>query len=773
MTAKELEFKANRLPYDPTVSDDDVAPQLNYIHLILKYRWWLGAAALVGLVVGQLAYWRAGPEYEAIGTVMVSRNNGVPLKEERTLSDWGERSEHIALITSPLIVSDAVARGQLKELKTLKGEHDVVETILEGVKAKRSAGQDRSYLNVLNITYASASAADAHRVVVAMIEAYSAYLEQTRQEKTSEVQASVKKSLDDLIAQLRRAEDDYHAFRDSAPLQWRAPVGASSPDGQVVTTNAHQERVTAIEEARRLGLLRRTELQSRIQSLERAEAEGTSRNGLEMLIRRYISADGANAAESAVSLQEVTSFENRLLPLLLEEKKLTRDYGPDHPEVISARKGIAEVLDFYRKHGIRMPDDVTPGLDGKPYRKETIDLVATYKESLGQQIKELLNRDYQLGLVFEEESTKAKEFARYQSKDQEMNAEVQRLQVLRDQLIDKLSQLSVEKDASGYGLKQIAPVREELVVKRFLKFLGGGAFAAMGLVGLICALKELRDNKLKTVLDVRQMISHPILGTVRIFDGPKPTDNPRIPHTALRYLAAPASPEAENYRSVRTALMVASEARGTKVIEISSPEPGDGKTTMIANLAIATAQSGRRVLLIDADLRRPTVHRLFGLRQEFGLSDILTGDLHLHTATKATIVEGLSIVTAGECPTNPAEALTQERFAALIKEARDEYDFVFVDAPPLLAVSDPCIIARHTDAMLLTVRLGKNRRPAIRRTVELIEAHSINVLGVVANAVPRHGQDGYGYYDYSSYTKTSNEGPTPMTAPPLRDPVFS
>ena len=258
---------------------------------------------------------------------------------------------------------------------------------------------------------------------------------------------------------------------------------------------------------------------------------------------------------------------------------------------------------------------------------------------------------------------------------------------------------------------------------------------------------------------IRNSLPLPILGTVPLFHtgGLKRHGSPL--QGALCYFHRPGSPEAEAYRSVRTAFFVCVDD-GQKVIQVTSPEPGDGKSTLIANLAVAVAQSGKKVLLVDSDLRRPTQHDLFGLRQGIGVTDTLRGDLDLLTAVQSTVVDGLSVLTCGTLPPNPAELLASPSFEAMLRSAETEYDIVLVDTPPLLAVSDPCIVAQRTDAMILVLRLAKNRRTAAKRATELIQTNNVPVIGVVCNGTDA-AAEGYNYRaTYGSYA-SAPESSTP------------
>ena len=194
---------------------------------------------------------------------------------------------------------------------------------------------------------------------------------------------------------------------------------------------------------------------------------------------------------------------------------------------------------------------------------------------------------------------------------------------------------------------------------------------------------------------------------------------------------------------------------------ISSPEPGDGKTTLATNLSVALAQSGKRVLLIDGDLRRPAVHRMFRIPQGIGLTEALTGNAGFHEVIRPTVVDRLSVITTGKTPANPAEVLSLPQLHEILHDAKQEFDFVFVDAPPLLAVSDPCVIARNTDGVVLVSRMNKNPRSALIRVRQLLNDQEIPLIGAVVNGVPQKGGHEFGYTFYREYSG-SNEPSVPQ-----------
>jgi capsular exopolysaccharide synthesis family protein len=233
----------------------------------------------------------------------------------------------------------------------------------------------------------------------------------------------------------------------------------------------------------------------------------------------------------------------------------------------------------------------------------------------------------------------------------------------------------------------------------------------------------------------------------------------------------PGSAEAEAYRGVRTALYFGIGGDGCKVVQITSPDEGDGKTLLAANLAVTIAGSGKRVVLVDADLRRPCLHRLFGLPAESGLASVLAGEAEIPGAVRPSGVPGLWVLPCGPRPPNPAELLTSPRLPELLASLRERFDFVLLDTSALLAVSDPGAVAPRADGVLLVVRVGKNNRPQAERAREMLSALQATVAGVVVNGVGRRG--GYGYehrgYGYSAgevarrstpIGKRSNDGRT-------------
>ncbi|MEM7315089.1 MAG: CpsD/CapB family tyrosine-protein kinase, partial [Planctomycetota bacterium] len=220
------------------------------------------------------------------------------------------------------------------------------------------------------------------------------------------------------------------------------------------------------------------------------------------------------------------------------------------------------------------------------------------------------------------------------------------------------------------------------------------------------------------------------------------------------------SRHAEAFRAIRSALYFSSSRKNYKVIQVTSPVPGDGKSTMAGNLAVAIAMSGKKVLLIDADCRRPRVNALFGLDNEVGLATVLQNESQLEDAIFFTSVENLFIMPSGPTPSNPAELLTSPGFGQLLDIVKEDFDLVIVDTPPVLPVTDAVAVAARVDAVMLAIRIRKGVQITAMRAKEVLDGVDANVMGIVVNAVDgRYGRSSYGYgYGYGKYGRYSGYG---------------
>jgi capsular exopolysaccharide synthesis family protein len=372
-----------------------------------------------------------------------------------------------------------------------------------------------------------------------------------------------------------------------------------------------------------------------------------------------------------------------------------------------------------------------------------------------------------------------------------LKVEIQNKKTLLDSLLRRESETGVEARLKGLRTSNIrvvdrarepvrpsSPNKKRNLILALILGLGGG-------VGL-AFLFDFLDNSVKTSEDVERYAGLPTLGVVPKFSlegankaysyGRRLKGRKEPPQleagtgsetaadaapfvVALERAEAPLTIElvphffpnsrlAESYRSIRTALLLSSADKPVKSIAVTSALPGEGKTVSVANLAITLAQSGKTVLVVDADLRRPRQHRLFKVKNTFGLTTYLTDSVPIKNVVKSTDIANLFLVNAGPIPPNPAELLGSDKMTRFIKMMGEECDFMIFDLPPMLEISDALVLGAKVDGVVLVVWGDKTSREALKKAREKLDMLKVRTLGVIINNVtlPHHGA--YYYKDY-------------------------
>jgi len=224
---------------------------------------------------------------------------------------------------------------------------------------------------------------------------------------------------------------------------------------------------------------------------------------------------------------------------------------------------------------------------------------------------------------------------------------------------------------------------------------------------------------------------------------PPPPPSPLVAHVD------PKSPAAEAYRTLRTSIQFAGLDHKCRTVVVASTSPGEGKSTTVANFGVVMAQAGSRVCIVDSDLRRPTLHRIFGLGNARGLSTALLDGLPFGEVAQPTAVPNLYVLTSGPLPPNPAELVGAHRMQEFLEAATTDFDMILLDSPPIVSVSDALALAAVVDGVILVVRAGAIPQDVVRRAAGQIEAVKGRILGVLMNSVNLK-RDGY-YYDYYRY----------------------
>ena len=284
----------------------------------------------------------------------------------------------------------------------------------------------------------------------------------------------------------------------------------------------------------------------------------------------------------------------------------------------------------------------------------------------------------------------------------------------------------------------------------------GGLLGFIGGIGFVF-FRDYLDVRIRTPEDLEKK-GYVTLSTITLMDEElqklkgrpdRERDEMALDAHLLTYIN-PLSPISESYRRLRVKIQYAQVDRLVQSILITSPNPGEGKSTTVSNLAVTFAQSGKKVILIDTDLRRPSLHHKFGMNNHAGLTDLLIDNYPMSTTVKKTSVENLDILCCGTIPPNPVETLGSQRMKSLIEEFKKIYDVILLDSPPALSVTDAAVISTLADGVIIVVSSNHTRIESIDRTVELIQSVRGKCIGIVLNNFDLRKDHG-GHYGYSGY----------------------
>lgn len=718
-----LQFQHEEL-LEPQPSDSG----FNVWQFLLRRKWVILFGVVVGLGLGYLYLSRQPPVYKTSSRVMlVRRQSNIPIPD---IAEDGQFSSplatHMIMIRSPMIVGQAIEEQDLNQLGTLAGRGNPVKAVIDGLEVE-SVG---SKADVLQISFTAGVAEDCQRVVEAVTQTYLTFVSESQQNVSQETVELISEANDVLLKQLREKEAEYREFRQEAPLLWTGERG----------TNVPQSRLQPIEAARADVLLRRSQIKAEIESIEAALKRGGNREALMLMVSK---SEGAGAAEET---DKRLTAADKLFPLLLEEQMLLEDFGPDHPKILAVRKRISFTRDFVRSLQVEQ--------DNNAPRKEPADFLTVYLQSLREELQASAQKEQEYNDLFESQRDAAKDLSVFEVKDQIFRDDIARTQRLFESVVKRLEEVNLIKDYGNLKADVLSAAGPAWKVgpngTQILSIAGMlGLLAGVGMAYLI----ELADKSFRSPEDIAHRLLLPVVGHVPLIT---PARKKAVRGSAVDPILSafhqPKSRTSEAFRGVRTSLYFSVRGSGHKVIQVTSPNPGDGKTTLAGNLAVSIAQSGKKTLLMDCDCRRPRVHKLFGLERGPGLTDLLQEDLPLGDVVQQSEMENLFALSASTKVSNPSELLTSPRFEELLQQLREEYEFVVVDTPPLLAVTDPSVVAARADGVLLTLRLKKNGSVDAVRANEVLAAVGATTLGVVVNGVGGKGKNGYGYgrYGYGS-----------------------
>jgi capsular exopolysaccharide synthesis family protein len=709
--------------------------------ILRRRKWLIFLGMLAGLAVGGIYNSQAQKIYRSEASVTIQP------KEKQIFIASGNRDpfdqthsfniRHDQLIGEHNIIYRCLNDFGLNKLESLRDlpEEEQIKEIRENLKIVQNRNESIKY----ELEFESVDASDAQTVLATVISTYEKRLDERYRDDSR-----------DVTELLSRMRDTFSDKLDNVNARLKSARDAAQPQKVAGTLRLNQSMVadtlTTIEkEKQKYG-----ELTSYLARAEKALENGTDackefvwmlEQGEKVRPNQLKTTD--NSAMIASELHRIEELEIARDQLIIVEK-----LGPGHSRVKAINHAINE-----RKAKVEELDSEETQIVG--FAPE--DVVRMFVVSVKQQIGDLRGAMDSHLQDFREQSMKASKIQlaeQYISELQEERAVVlRRAQVATDQLMSQTSSEQQARLHKGFIFDTTKPASYGTDVWPILLVILpiAGLLGSLLGFGLGC-LVELADKTFHNPDQITKYLQVPLIGHVPVIGQGKRylVENSLIEPMVCTY-HRPKSQVSEAFRAVRTALYFNTQGKQHSVIQVTSPTPGDGKSTLASNLAVSIAQSGKRVLLVDADMRRPRQHSTFGISSRVGFATVLSGQSEWRDCMfECEEIEGLTVMPCGAKPQNPAELSSSPQVKILIEEMREEFDFVIIDTPPMLAVTDPSPIAARVDGVVLCIRIKKNVRVSAERSTQMLQNLGANCIGLVVNGVG--AQSGYGsQYTYGAY----------------------
>src|SRR5712692_9645231 len=720
-----------------------------YIRVLIKRKWVvIGSVAIIFGVVA-IATLRSTRIYDAGGSISIGKVDPMMfnLKESANSSvdyyDSTDLETEASILRSDLLALQVIRQLNLDKRPEFGGSVETPTTSLglttdelqpDSDRTSASLGAFKGSLRVsvrpnnriIDIHYRSADKDLAARVVNTLIHTYIEQNFKTRFESTMQASDWLSKQLVDLQIKVETSQEKLVKYQK-------------------------EHEILGIDEKQNITTAKLDELNKELTAAEsdRMQREAvyrqTQSNDPEAVAAAII-ADTAGGGTGAGSVL-LDKLREQQAGLKIQVAELSTQCGPSYPKVAQLNNQLKEI--------------------DRQLQSETNKAV----DHLKGQYLAALQRENMLRGSFEKQKQEANKLNESAIEYSILKRDLDSNRTLYEGLLEKLKEAGVTAGLRSNNFRIIDAARvptspSEPNIPRNLSFaLVLGVISGVGLAFLL----ENMDNTVRTPEQAQAISGLPSLGMIPL--GSKSANHgatgKRLALTASKEvvetvtLVRPQSQMAESYRALRTSLLLSNLGAPPKVIMVTSARPQEGKTTTSINSAIVLAQKGVRVLLVDADLRRPSIHKTLGMGPRSGLSNVLTGSATVQqTITTSPILPNLFIMPAGTPPPNPAELLASSHMKDLLAELREQFDHIVIDTPPTLPVTDAVVLSPRADATILVIRSGQTTKQALRRARDILMQVNAHVAGVLLNAVDLTSPDYYYYYEYQGkYSQYYQEDP--------------
>jgi capsular exopolysaccharide synthesis family protein len=745
---------------------------LDYVRVVLKRKWVLVTFAAVLVLLAAVLSFTRTPRYRATATLLIEEpgtslyniqdvlNAGAYLRSDylgayfntqlrlltsRSLAERVAKKLNLAARPEFRPVPDPRA-GSAGGLRKLFGLRWLFGRGRDGGRSAAPVAPAPSYAGyataiqkelsispipetrLVYVSFVSTQAALAADVVNALVEEFVSFSVETRYEATKQTSEFLTEQVSLLREDLKRKEEDLQKYGQEKDLLYLS-------DNESTVVNKFSDVATA---------------------LTAAQIERYAKESAYLELKKI----GVDNLPESINNPTIQALRTTYTQAKSDFDEKGRIYRPDYPEMVQLKARL----------------DATRNTLKEEIRKAVDSAEAEYRSALKKETSLSGLLDEQRGDV-----TRMNKNAIFYHT---LRTEVENMRTLLSTLVAKQNEIQVSSQLGGLRTSNIKVVDHALVPgwpfspnvgRNLLMALLLGLFGGLGLAFLV----EYLDNTVKGPEDVAKLVDLPSLGVIPFLsadgvrkrsdlsgayrsygtESDRPGDAaPEVREIELINHLYPKFSIAEDYRTVRTSILFAHADAAPRSICFTSTVPQEGKTATVANLAVSFAQLEGKVLLVDADLRKPRLHKVFNLRNIAGLSSYLAGKNSFDEVVQKTSIDNVWTIASGPHPPNPAELLNSRRMKELLAAARERFSVVLLDTPPVLAVIDPVIVSSLADATVFVVRAGKTtRRPFVRAVGEVRKAKA-DILGVVFNEV-RIGRQGIGtpFYHYYEYEYESSE----------------
>jgi len=724
-----------------------------YGRLLYRSRWAIvlifGAVVLSSIIFSLVV----GPVYEAHSVLMIEPRTGKEgLSSVLDVSGYIQPGTfNVSVINNQveILKSFSLAERTLERLKELYGTEKISlfhsdkgmpsqHVLVRRLQAMTTVVPLRE-ADIIEIRVRTSDPWQANVIANAVADTYISENRSTAREDVREVKGFLQEQISMVRARLAEAEDKLKAYQEREKV-------ASLPDEITVLVDKSAYFEGLYNEAA-------VDLQTARKKLNASNAQLADQQS--SLVDRV----------AQVSSPVIAQLRGEIATLeAIRSKYIAQGYSENHEKMLEIERRIDETKRNLLKNAKDAANRELAAADPLAFSQGLVDKILTLQvdvETMGSRVTSLKNVADAYESQLEKLPEKSLQLARLQRA-----AKVD--ENVLTMLMEKYEESRIREAGEMGSVRMIdranqpdAPIRP----RKKINVLVGGVLGLLLSVGFMFA----RDRFDRTIVDIEEVETVsgvPVLGWIpairnsnsvglvkrNLKKGSRAQESGSNVERRLLTHLDPHSPVSEAYRTLRTNVRFLGVDEPVKAVVVSSPGPSEGKSTTVANLAITMAQAGARTLLVDSDLRRPTLDGILDLKRGYGLTEVLTGACSVEECISRTEVDNLSIIGSGTLPPNPSEMLGSEKMRKVVSSLRESYDYVLFDSPPVLAVTDAAVLSAIADLTVLVVRSGSTRWTSLGRAISLLQNVHVKQLGTVLNAIEIEGIYGR-YHDYYGYYK--------------------